>query len=243
MAPVTQLRPLAERCGTCAIRNRAVCAALAPQELARLNSISQRRSYEPGETILADEEEAGFLATVVSGVVKLTKLLPDGRQQILGLQFESDFLGRAFRPRANLQAEAATAVELCCFPRAAFEALLADSHDLEARLFRDALDELDAARDWMVLLGRQSAREKVARFLTMLARRAANIGCTGGFGGGGVQLDLPLSRADIADFLGLTIETVSRQMTRLKTEGLIRIETNRRIQVPSMSGLEVAAGG
>ena len=230
------------QCDDCAIRHRAICGALSGDDLARINSIARKKIYRAGETIFFENDEVGYLGNVLSGVVKLGKLLPDGRQQIVGLQFASDFLGRAFKGKASCHAEAATDVELCIFPRKPFESLLGDIHDLEDRLFANTLDELDAARDWLLLLGRQSAREKVARFLLMIARRIPNIGCGADEDTDAIRFDLPLSRADMADFLGLTIETVSRQITRLKTDDLIDVEQNRTITVPSVSRLEIASG-
>jgi CRP/FNR family transcriptional regulator len=232
------------KCDHCTIRHRAICGALSSDNLARINQIARQKTYRAGETIFFENDEVSYLGNVLSGVVKLGKLLPDGRQQIVGLQFASDFLGRAFKGKATCHAEAATDVELCIFPRKPFETLLNDIHDLEDRLFTNTLDELDAARDWLLLLGRQSAREKVAKFLLMIARRIPNIGCGGDDGEDidAIRFDLPLSRADMADFLGLTIETVSRQITRLKTDSLIDVEQNRTITVPSVSRLEVASG-
>ena len=237
---IRNLVPL--QCDHCAVRTRAICGALDSENLARINQIARQKDYRAGETIFFEGDEVNYLGNVVSGVVKLGKLLPDGRQQIVGLQFASDFLGRAFKDKATCHAEAATDVELCIFPRKPFESLLNDIHDLEDRLFANTLDELDAARDWLLLLGRQSAREKVARFLLMIARRIPNIGCGASGDADVIRFDLPLSRADMADFLGLTIETVSRQITRLKTDGLIEVEQNRTIIVPSVARLEVASG-
>jgi CRP/FNR family transcriptional regulator len=237
---IRNLVPL--QCNDCAIRHRAICGVLSGDALARLNQIARNKTYRPGETIFFENDEVIYLGNVLSGVVKLGKLLPDGRQQIVGLQFASDFLGRAFKGHASCHAEAATDVELCIFPRKPFESLLSEIHDLEDRLFANTLDELDAARDWLLLLGRQSAREKVAKFLLMIARRIPNIGCGADEDDDAIRFDLPLSRADMADFLGLTIETVSRQITRLKTDGLIDVEQNRTITVPSVSRLETASG-
>jgi CRP/FNR family transcriptional regulator len=237
---IRNLVPL--QCNDCAIRHRAICGVLSGDALARLNQIARNKTYRAGETIFFENDEVIYLGNVLSGVVKLGKLLPDGRQQIVGLQFASDFLGRAFKGHATCHAEAATDVELCIFPRKPFESLLSEIHDLEDRLFANTLDELDAARDWLLLLGRQSAREKVAKFLLMIARRIPNIGCGADEDDDAIRFDLPLSRADMADFLGLTIETVSRQITRLKTDGLIDVEQNRTITVPSVSRLETASG-
>ncbi|MYZ48748.1 cyclic nucleotide-binding domain-containing protein [Rhizobiales bacterium L72] len=239
MEGVRETAPKTDRCGGCAIRGVAICTSLTEGDRHALRAMGQPRHYGAGDTIFGEDERFGFLANVVSGVVKLSKTLPDGRQQIIGVEFAGDFLGRIYRDRTSFRAEAVTPVHLCCYPRARFEALVAATRGLEERLFRDALDELDSAREWMVLLGRQSAREKVARFLQMIARRNAG-GCGPALG---ARFELPLSRADMADFLGLTVETVSRQMTRLKTEGLIRISNNRIIEVEDVGDLEAAAGG
>jgi CRP/FNR family transcriptional regulator len=228
-------------CHHCAVRHRALCGVLSDQEIERMNRIARRRHIPAHQTILAEDETPDYFANVISGVVKLMKTLPDGRQQIVGLQFPSDFIGRPFGPRNPVHCEAASDVELCCYPRREFEALVKTFPDIEHRMFEHTLDELDAAREWMLLLGRKSAGEKVASFLLMIAKRMANSGCAPTAKMGFASFELPLSRAEIADYLGLTIETVSRQMTRLKTAGIIRIEHNRSISVPDMNRLEAAA--
>lgn len=233
---------LTSRCEQCAVRNGAVCGALEPDELETLNRMTRRRLIKAGETVMSDQEPAEFLANIVSGVIKLTKTLADGRQQIVGLQFAPDFLGRAFGRKNPYFAEAATEVELCCFPRGEFEKLLHSHPGLERRLFERTLDELDAAREWMVLLGRKTAEEKVASFMVMLARRSAVIGCANQEPADVARFVMPLTRADIADYLGLTIETVSRQITRLKVNNVIRVLDSRSFLVPSMERLRDAAG-
>jgi CRP/FNR family transcriptional regulator len=175
-------------------------------------------------------------------VVKLTKSLADGRQQIVGLQFASDFIGRPFRAHSPYFAEAATDVELCTFPRAPFESLVREFPGLEHRLFEHTLDELDAAQEWMLLLGRKTAEERVASLLLMIAKRMSAVGCSSAAAGlNFVEFDLPLTRTDIADHLGLTIETVSRQITRLRGMNLIKLKGARRIVVPDLSALESIA--
>ncbi len=226
--------PELARCGTCSVRHKAVCGALSDAELARLNQIARTRMVSSGQTIISDEAEPDFFANIVGGVVKLTKTLADGRQQIVGLLFPPDFLGRTFRHEAPYLAEAATNVELCCFSRQAFEGMIKEYPSLEHRLFENTLDELDSARDWMLLLGRKTAQEKVASFLLMIARRAPNIGCSHSEELKFVRFSLPLSRAEIADYIGLTIETVSRHFTKLRTDGVIQIESNRDITVPDI---------
>lgn len=210
-----------------------------------LAKISHRKQFDAGQIILTDDETPAYFANVLSGVVKLTKMLPDGREQIVGLQFGSDFLGRPLRTRAPYFAEAATPVELCCFPTTEFEKLLKATPGIERRLFENALDELDAARDWILILGQKTAQEKVASFLHLLARRAMQTGCghSPAVGPREVRFVLPLTRAEIGDYLGLTIETVSRQMTRLKSQGYIALDGLRIIIVPDIDRLEELAEG
>jgi len=229
------------RCRMCAIRHKAVCAALSTEEIQALNRISRRRVVPAGQTILGEGEAHTIFANLISGVVKLTKTLDDGRQHIIGLLFPPDFLGRAFRKDNPYFAEAATDVELCAFPAAGFERLLPEYPGLEHRLFQFTLTELDACQEWMLLLARKRAEERVASFLLMIAKRVPNIGCEGADESEEVRFQLPLSRAEISDCLGLTIETVSRQMTRLKAKGVIELINYREIAVPDVRALERAA--
>ena len=147
-----------------------MCCALSPEQLASLNRISYRRRYAAGRMISGPDAEDWF-ANVLSGVVKLTKTLPDGRQQIVELLFPSDFLGRPFRAGGGYAAEAATAVELCCFSRQHFESLMHEWPNLKQLFLERTLDEVDAAREWMLLLGRKSAEEKVAALILLVLRR------------------------------------------------------------------------
>jgi len=230
------------RCSACAIRHRAICDALSPNEIEALNRLSRKRTIPAGQTILGEGEARTIFANIVSGVVKLTKTLDDGRQHIIGLLFSSDFLGRAFRQDNPYFAEAATDVELCVFPTAGFERLLKEHPGLEHRLFQFTLTELDACQEWMLLLARKKAEERVASFLLMIAKRVPHLGgCTASQNENEVRFVLPLSRTEISDCLGLTIETVSRQITRLKTKGIIELVNYREIIIPDIRRLQQAA--
>lgn len=237
-----------QSCEMCAVRNRSLCGVLSPADLDLLSRISIRKHIETGQTILSEGETPDYFANIISGVVKLTKMLPDGRQQIVGLQFASDFLGRPFAAKAPYFAEAATDVELCCFPISEFNKSIRHVPGLEHRLFETTLGELDAAREWMLILGQKTAQEKVASFLYLLARRAQQAGCghaspDDAWSDQEVRFALPLTRSDIGDFLGLTIETVSRQMTKLKAQGIIALDGLRTIVVPDLSRLASLAEG
>jgi CRP/FNR family transcriptional regulator len=229
-------------CDNCSVRNRALCGALSRDELESLNAIARFRDFSSGENIHAELDVQNYFANVISGVVKLSKSMPDGRQQIVGLQFPSNFLGRPFGEQSPYVAEAATEVRLCTFNKPRFEALTRNFPGLERRLFENTLSELDAARDWMLLLGRKSAVEKVASFLLMVAERLKDTGCHSDTAPNTRTFNLPLTRADMADYLGLTIETVSRQLTKLKSSGLIEIENFRTVVVTDVGRLEKLAG-
>lgn len=206
-----------------------------------MSAVARQRRLKSGDVILRAEEEPPFFANIVSGAVKLSKTLADGRQQIVGLQFPPDFLGRAYRNRSPLYAEAASDVELCIFPRADFERLLEERPQLENRLFQNTLDELDAAREWMLLLGRKTAMEKVASFLALIARRNQPAACAHMAAPPLLTISLPLTRAEIADYLGLTIETVSRQLGRLRADDVLEAGANRSITVLDPDRLEEIA--
>lgn len=226
-------------CQACEARHRGVCGALDSQQLVALAKTSSKRKVDVGAELIGDSEPVESYANVLSGVVKLTKTLSDGRQQIVGLQFAPDFLGRPFKKESAVTAEAATDVSLCSFPRAAIDRMMKEAPGLEQRLLRQTLTELDEARDWMLMLGRKTAGEKVASFLLLIARNSEPAADPNR---GKAAFDLPLTRADIADFLGLTIETVSRQLTKLRSDGVIRIENNRHIMVENVARLAARSG-
>ena len=226
------------RCDTCAVRHRAVCGALSRDEIDQINSIARHRTVPPGHRIIGTEDKITSFSNIISGVVKLSKTLSDGRQQILGLQFASDFIGRPFRVSSPYDAEAVTDVHLCSYDRSQFERLVTQYPDLQHRLFEHTLDELDAAQEWMVLLGRKSAEEKVASLVLMISRRLDAVGCKPKSAAEAFKFEMPLTRAEIADFLGLTIETVSRQFSRLKTAKIISLEGSKIIHIIDPERLE-----
>lgn len=231
------------RCALCVVRKMGICNALLCDELIRFRTITSRKIFKPGQHIHLADEKPDFFGAVVSGVVKMTKILFDGRQQVVGLLLPGDSVGRVFGRKTPYFAEAATQVELCCFPYAGFERMLDEFSGLKQRLLEQTLDDLDSALDWMVLLGRKTAEERVASLLLMLAMRSAVH--QGGDNNGSARsqtLDLHLKREEIADFLGLTYETVCRQLTVLKQRGLIQLAGRRRVVVPDVAALATAAG-
>jgi CRP/FNR family transcriptional regulator len=240
MAKPAQTPIVQTHCTDCPIRHRAVCSYADRDQLDHLNAIKYYKTYEPGQEVVAAGEETTAIGSVVEGVVSLSKTMADGRRQMVGLMFPSDFIGRPNTPRAPYDAVAVTHVTLCLFPRPRFERLLVETPALERRLLEITLNELDAARDWMLLLGRKTAREKIATFLTILARRAAALESKQPEDG--LRIALPITREAIGDYLGLTIETVSRQMTALRKAGVIELEDVRHLTVPDFAALLDEAG-
>jgi CRP/FNR family transcriptional regulator, anaerobic regulatory protein len=226
--------PKAE-CGNCPIRHRAVCSRCEPDELAILEHMKSYKTYEAGQTIVWAGDELQFVGSVVKGVAALTQTMEDGRRQMVGLLLPSDFVGRPGRKIAPYDVVAATEVTLCRFRKAPFEKLMAETPNVASRLLDMTLDELDAAREWMLLLGRKTAREKIASLLAIIARRDTSLNLSTATGR--VQFDLPLSREAMADYLGLTLETVSRQVSALKREGIISLEGKRHVTVPDFAML------
>ncbi|KQR69387.1 Crp/Fnr family transcriptional regulator [Rhizobium sp. Leaf341] len=226
-------------CRACDARLHGICGALDATQQTVLARSSTRRSLSPGSALINEAQPVDRYAVILSGAVKLTKSLSDGREQIVGLQFSPDFLGRPFQEESIVTAQTATAVVLCSFPRKTFESLIMQSLLLENRLLRQTLSELDASRSWMLTLGRKTAQEKVASYLLLIAERC----CVDGVQGSEpLSFDLPMSRLEIADYLGLTIETVSRQLSKLRAEGIIALRQSRHLQLIDPVRLKVRSG-
>lgn len=223
------------KCGDCPIRHRAVCSKCEPDELTELDALKYYRTVEAGQTIVWCGDEMDFVGSIVSGIATLSQTMEDGRTQMVGLLLPSDFVGRPGRAQAAYDVTATTDVTLCCFRKKPFEQLMVRTPRIGQRLLEMTLDELDAAREWMLLLGRKTAREKIATLLAIIIRRDASLNLQ--TDGGVLEFDLPLTREAMADYLGLTLETVSRQVSALKREGVIELRGKRHIIVHDMDRL------
>ncbi|MBC2670719.1 Crp/Fnr family transcriptional regulator [Novosphingobium piscinae] len=229
-------------CETCVVRNRAICSALDAQEIGALNAIGRTRTLSAGEALIWEGDDSVLVANVIDGVLKLSTGTEDGREQIVGMVFSSDFIGRPFGATTGHGVTALTDATVCVFNRRDFDAFAREHPALEHKLLQRTLTELDRTRRWMLLLGRKSASEKVASFLLEMCERVAAPGCEHHVPAGEIRLDLPVSRQQIADVLGLTIETVSRQFTRLKGEGVIDLPSRREVVIRSHAALLAEAG-
>jgi CRP/FNR family transcriptional regulator len=224
-------------CAVCEARPLSVCNAIGDADLARLATIAMVTEAAPGECFIAEGEPANCFFNVTAGSAKLFKLLPDGRRQITGFVGAGHFLGLAVSDTYAFGAEAIEHMRFCRFSRARLRTLLDDFPLMEKRLLEVAANELVAAQEQMLLLGRKTARERLASFLVMQSRQGMPSGQSR------QRFRLPMTRSDIADYLGLTIETVSRTLTRLRAEGMIAIMSQSELAIRDAVALEGLAGG
>lgn len=224
-------------CASCGARPLGVCADLKGNELQSMACASETVSAQPGQALFHEGDPNPYVFNVVDGAVKLYRLLPDGRRQITGFLFQGDFLGLGGRGASSFTAEAMTPLNACRFRRGDFDQLLNALPALEHRLVALAGDELMAAQEQIVLLGRKTARERLASFLTRLSERQVQLGGAVGL------VHLPMTRLDIADYLGLTIETVSRVFTQFKTSGLIQLLPGNDVALPDPAALKALGEG
>jgi len=217
---IDQCRALHGDCPTCDVRPFSICAAVSGTELSGLEALSRRVRFDARATLFDQDDQAAGVFNITSGCVRLSKTLSDGRRQIIGFAIPGDFLGLTFTDRCHFTAEAVEPVTACRFNQKAFSVFLAGQPDLMHRLLEFSARDLAMAREQMVVLGRRSAQERLAAFLTALRTRHERLGRQG------ATLQLSMGRQDIADYLGLTIETVSRTLTKMARDELILIVPN-----------------
>jgi CRP/FNR family transcriptional regulator len=223
-------------CAACAVRDLSICGALEPEQLSRLNSIVSEITVAPTQALFFECDTAEHLFIIRRGCARVYKMLTDGRRMITGFLFPSDFVGLASNEGYAYTAEAVTELNLCRFPRRSLEKLFMEFPALERQLLQAATNELASAQDQMVLLGRKTAQEKLASFLHLLSRRAHRRGEDGNL------VELPMNRTDIGDFLGLTIESVSRCFTQLRKLGVIQLENTHTVRLMDAERLTVLSG-
>lgn len=228
-------------CASCPVRNTGICCALADEHLNELSDIMIHREFAAGSEIAHQEETSQLFAVVVAGTVKLTRVLEDGRQQIVGLLSASDSLGDLYADNSHDTAECVTDVTLCCFPRKRFETVLKNHPELQHQLLLRAMNDLDDARQWILALGQKSAEEKVASFLLWLWDKQQYHAATEQDPDGALIMSSPFVRREIADFLGLTLETTSRQFSKLRTKGAIGLLSHKRIEIKNLDALRQLA--
>lgn len=224
-------------CDSCGARPLSVCGSIDEAHISQLDALAEHIVAETGAALIREGDPANYVFNITSGSVRVYKLLQDGRRQITGFLFAGDFLGLATGDTYVFAAEAIEPVTACRFRKSDFRVLIRNVPALEAVLLDRANHELAAAQNQMLLLGRKTALERIATFLLDLpsldparATRADDV-------------RLPMTRSEIADYLGLTIETVSRVLTRLKTSGVIRLVSLTEIHIERPDRLRALAEG
>ncbi len=212
----------------------AIATSLRVQEAkSPLSGFGTVSHYARNNTIFSEGEDAEYSYRVVTGAVRLSKMMPDGRRQIAEFALPGDFFGINWLQDHALTAEALTEVTLICYGRGRLERLGDENREIRAELFSTLRHDLWAAQNHLVILGRQSANERVASFLAQLMQRSKQTDKR--------VIDIPMTRQDIADYLGLTIETVCRSLTKLKQAGIIDIPSRHEIVVHNTAALRRAA--
>lgn len=228
--------PSGHPCQGCFVRDKAVCGVLDCDRLEQFRNLGWTLKLGTGQTLFHEGDPATRVFTLTSGSLKLYKLLPDGRRQVTGFMHPGDFLGMSMDDEHAFTAEALEASQLCWFPRNRFDDFVEQNGSMERELYRMAAHELAAAQQQMVLLGRKTAAERLASLLLILAERAERIA-----GHGENLVRLPMSRSDIADYLGLTKETVSRVFSSFRRDRLIRLRAADEVEIVHREGLEQLA--
>jgi CRP/FNR family transcriptional regulator, anaerobic regulatory protein len=188
--------------------------------------------FPAGAAIFWEGDEARQIFDVLEGVLRVCRIMSDGRRAIIGFIYPGDVMGVSFQSRYLFTAEAVTEVKVRRFARGRFFAMINESPALRPQLFAILCDEMSAAQDQMLLLGRKSAEERVVSFLLAIHRKRA----------ADDEIELPMSRQDMADYLGLTIETVSRMMTSLARRGLIAAGARHAVTLRKLKALREIAG-
>ena len=230
-------RPKAVDCDTCGARALSVCGSVGDSDLARLGALAEVVTLPAGAVLTREGDDAPYVFNITSGSLRVYKLLPDGRRQITGFLFAGDFLGLAISEFYVFSAEAIEPTTVCRFRKGPFRALVESSRPLEHMLLRRTSHELAAAQNQMLLLGRKTAIERLASFLLDLPGHDPARPTMPG------HVRLPMRRGEIADYLGLTIETVSRVLTRMKAQGIISMPSQNDLVVERPELLRAHAAG
>ncbi|MEE8259262.1 MAG: cyclic nucleotide-binding domain-containing protein [Sphingomonadales bacterium] len=226
-----------ERCRNCDRREGSLCAVLTCEELDRMDDIMTWVKKDPGQTIFTEGDDLDYYFNITEGAVRVVKLLPDGRRAILDFLFKGDFLGLNSEGQYAYSAEAITPVKLCCFPRGKLQNLFGEIPKMETRLLRIYTEKLVAGQKQLTDLARKSPRERLAAFLLTISEKE-------GLKTGTDSFKLPMSREDISDYLGLTIETISRTLSAFSRENLIKINKFKIITILESAKIrEIAEGG
>jgi len=222
------------RCVQCSGRQQSICADLPSDVLSEIARIGRVRRLRRGEVLSWEGDEVYDVGNVRDGALKLTASLRDGREQIVGVAWPGAFIGELFAGEWAYRATALAATTVCVFRRTDLNSLAATRPDVATSLLRRLSNDLDTARRSILFLGRKTAEERVASLLIDM-RRSMPCDATG-------ATAMSLNRQQMADLLGLTIETVSRKIRRFERAGIILLVETRLFRVLDDVGLARLAG-
>jgi CRP/FNR family transcriptional regulator len=230
-------RPILESlaCITCPARKSDICGSLNDRDIHDLAAGSQRLQIKVGETLIWDGDDAQYTYVITRGTLRASKSSDDGRRQILDFLFSGQFIGIPSDRTYHFSVEALTDAEVCRFERKKLEQLFEKHPSTEKGYRTGTARQLEQAYEHAYALGRRTAMERVAAFLLDLKASSCPKSSTG-------VLKLPMTRQDIADFLGLTLETVSRAISRLKSLGVIRLPSAQEVEIRDAERLKALAG-
>lgn len=224
-------------CANCPVRDSAACAVLTESERDALASVGRTRNLKRGELLFAAGDEETSCATLVSGALKVVAYDVDGNEQILALIHPSGFIGEMFAPFAQHDVVSLTDSRLCTFARADMDRAIDEYPALARALLRRSQEDLHAARSMLELTARASAETRLAALIHDFAQAASDSPCHPA-----QSFDLPLTRGEMANMLGLTIETVSRKLGELEEMGAIRRHGKRGIELVDPALLQSLSG-
>lgn len=213
-------------CETCPVRDSAACAVLTEEERDALATAGRTRVLKRGEMLFAAGDDEAACATLITGALKVSAFDQDGNEQILSLVHPSGFIGELFAPFAHHDVVALTESKLCTFARGDIERAIDDYPALARALLRRSQEELLATRNLLELTAHATAEARLAALLHSFAAAASESSCHIA-----TSFDLPLTRGEIANMLGLTIETVSRKLGELEEMGAILRKGKRGIEL------------
>ena len=213
------------RCAVCKIRSYSFCRCLPEEQLNIFSNISEEKEFEDKKTIFLQQEPSKNLYNITKGNVKIYRLLSDGRIQIIGFLYPGDFFGSYREEKYNYSAESIGDLRVCVFKLSSLDDYLEKNMKLAKELLHMTSHELTLAQDRMMLLGKMSASERVAKFILNISKQRLRIGWQNN------PISIPMTRQDIADYLGLTLETISREFTKLKSTNTIKFLTPKQIYI------------
>jgi len=223
---------LVNRCSICKVRTYSFCRCLDEDKLKDFSNVSFEKSFLNKQNIFLQNDQSDYLYNITEGNVKIYQLLDDGRIQIIGFLYPGDFFGSYRNNKYNYCAEAIGDLKTCVFNQKILDKYLDENPILAKELLNKTSFELTLAQDRLTVLGKLNAAERLVKFLLNISEQRNRIGWKNN------PISLPMTRQDVADYLGITIETVSRELTNLKTSNIIKIITSKQIYLSNIEELK-----